>query len=70
MSDLYEFLEIDHYEHNFKYINFTSQSRDSDYYGVPDLHKVRKKISKKSVNPSDVLPDSIINKYGGMEFWR
>ena len=29
MSDLYEFLEIDHYEHNFKYINFTSQSRDS-----------------------------------------
>ena len=70
MSDLYEFLEIDHCEHNCKYINFTSQSRDSDCYGMPDLHKVRKKISKKSINPSDVLPDSIINMYSGMEFWR
>ena len=70
MKNLYEFLEIDHYEHNFKYINFTSQSRDSDYYGIPDLHKVRKKISKKSVNPSDILPNSIIDKYSGMEFWR
>ena len=70
ISNLYNFLEIDYYEHNLKYINFTSQSRNSQYYGMPDLHKVRKKISKKSINPSDILPDSIIRKYSGMEFWR
>ena len=70
ISNLYDFLEIDHQEHNLKYINFTSQSRNSQYYGMPDLHNVRKKISKKSINPSDILPDSIIRKYSGMEFWR
>ncbi len=70
ISKIYDFLGIVCYNHNFNYINFSSKSRDSDYYGIPNLHKVRKKITKKSIDPEDIVPFSIIKKYSGMEFWR
>ena len=70
IEKIYNFLEIDTFKHNYNHINYASVSRDTEYFGVPDLHKVRQKISKTSKDPKKVLSKSIIKKYSNKEFWK
>jgi sulfotransferase len=70
IEKIYNFLEMDKFEHNYDLINYNSSSRDTQYFGVPNLHKVRQKISKNSKDPKKVLSKSVIKKYSGKEFWR
>lgn len=70
IKKIYEFLEIEQFEHSYDCINYTSSSRDTEYFGVPDLHKVRQKISKTSKDFHKVLSKNIIKKYSNKEFWR
>ena len=70
LYDLYDFLNIGRYQHNYDSIKYEVKSRDAVYYGMPGLHDVRESISKTSVNPEDIVPPSIIKKYRDIEFWR
>lgn len=70
LEKLYEFLGLKSYLHDLENIDFESQSRDAAYFGTPNLHKVRKKICKISPDPMEVLPESSIKKYKGLEFWK
>ena len=53
IEKIYNFLEIDSFNHNFNNIEYNSTSRDSEVYGVPNLHKIlplsRLKIRKKII---------------------
>ena len=62
LYDLYDFLNIGRYQHNYDSIKYEVKSRDAVYYGMPGLHDVRESISKTSVNPEDIVPPSIIKK--------
>lgn len=69
ISNLYDFLEIPHYNHT--YDNITNNFKVSDdLLGVPTLHHVRSTISKTSLSPEEVLPESILKEYKDVEFWR
>jgi sulfotransferase len=69
MNQIYDFLEMPHFEHNFKKIEKQEQDND-EAVGLPkDLHNVRKSLSQSSTN-LDVLSDYIRHKYSNMEFWR
>ena len=70
MDNIYSFLELEPFTHNFN--NIDKKEIDSDVLlgFSKDLHKVRKKLSKQSLKPEEVLSTYIINKYSGMEFWR
>jgi sulfotransferase len=70
MENIYTFLEIDNYQHNFK--NIIKIEDDGDLMlGYPeDLHKVEKKLIMSKINPYDILSEYAINKYSNMEFWR
>lgn len=71
VNRIYEFLGIEPFDHEYQNIvDPTDISEESPVTGIRHLHRVRPKIEKKSVNPSDVLSTEIINRYSGLEFWR
>jgi len=69
---IYDFLEIEHYHHNYKYIKqfaVNGIEYDDSIFGG-DLHKVKSKIKQKKYMVEDILPPHVIQKYSNLEFWR
>ena len=67
---LYDFLEIEHYEHDFENIPQFNNSDDEEEFGIPTLHTIRTKISASATKPEDVLSDYVIQKYSNaMDFF-
>jgi len=69
MTQIYDFLEIDHYSHDFNNVENDHQEQDQTW-NLKDMHHVRKKVEKKSLRPEEVLPLDIINKYNKLEYWK
>jgi sulfotransferase len=69
IKGIYNFLELPFYQHTFTNLKNNLQPND-DLLGLPTLHYVRKDIIKISIPPSEILPQSIINKYNNMEIWK
>ena len=69
MNRIYEFLEMDSYQHDFDNIDNTYRETEHQW-NLKDMHSVRKRISKKSKNPEDVLSETILNKYKNLEYWK
>ena len=63
------FLEIDKFDHDYENIQNVAPE-DDRVYGLRGMHDVRKSISKRKINPYEVLSPYVINKYAGLEFWR
>jgi sulfotransferase len=69
MSDIYKFLGLPDYKHNFDNIKKVEVDNDT-ILGLPsNLHDVRESLSK-STTDIDILSDYIKHKYSNMEFWR
>jgi len=69
MDRIYEFLGVDTYLHNFEHIDNTH--RETEYqWKLKDMHSVRRKLSKKSKRPEDVLSQEVLNKYKNLEYWK
>ena len=69
MNRIYEFLEMDSYQHDFNHIDNTH--RETEYqWKLKDMHSVRSKLSKKSKRPEDVLSGEILNRYKNLEYWK
>jgi hypothetical protein len=66
MNEIYNFLEISSYEHDFDNIIKIKEDVESDPELPKNLHTVRKKINKVSKNPEQVLSQYIINKYSNI----
>ena len=69
MSEIYKFLEMPNYEHNFDKIKKVEQDNDTALGFPPDLHDVRQSLSQSSTS-LDILSDYIRHKYSNVEFWR
>lgn len=72
IDNLYQFLDIPYYNHNFCNIkNFESNGvKYNDNIYDCNLHEVRKEIKKVKYEVKDLLPQNVIRKYSNMEFWR
>lgn len=70
MSKIYTFLEEEYFEHKFEDIKHEFKERDEEFYGLSDMHEVRSTISKRVIDPKEVLPENIYNMCQNMEFWR
>ena len=74
LNEIYEFLGEEPFEHTFE--NLSNQHREDDIttYGLGDMHEVRSELKKVSTDPSEILPDSIIELYNSnksnLEFWN
>ena len=69
MRRIYEFLELDYYQHDFKNVENKHREIDDQWY-LKDMHYVRKEVKKKSKKPEDVLSTYILNKYSNLEYWK
>lgn len=74
IDSLYNFLDIEKFEHDFNNIsNFSfSQKNYNDLHELfqtPNLHFVRSKIEKKSKDPYKVLGKRLVNIYKNYNFW-
>jgi sulfotransferase len=70
LKGIYEFLEIDNYQHDFQNIYNHHRELDNEIYALKDMHYVRKELKKVSKKPEDVLSDYILNKYSKQEYWK
>ncbi len=70
MKKIYDFLEEEYFEHNFKNFENIHQENDADVYGIDDMHRVRNKLESISKDPQDILPKSILDQCKDLEFWR
>jgi hypothetical protein len=70
INKIYEYLEIEKYNHKFENIEDISGISENSLTGIKNLHKIRPKLEKKSRKPEDVLQPETIQRYSGLEFWR
>ena len=74
LNEIYEFLGEEPFKHTFE--NLSNQHREDDLttYGLSDMHEVHSELKKVSTDPSEILPDSIIELYNSnksnLEFWN
>jgi sulfotransferase len=70
MKGIYEFLGEKYYEHDFNSLENQNRERDIITYGLSDMHEVRPELKSTAPDPKDILPEEIITKCEGTEFWR
>ena len=70
LNRVYDFLELDRFEHDFTSVSNTRQERDAEVHGFKDMHHVRKIVGKTSIEPKDILSEEILANCKGAEFWR
>lgn len=69
MNEIYNFLGLDSFSHNFNDIK-NIVPEDDKIYGLQGLHDIRPKLGHRQINIAEHLSPYIINKYSGLEFWR
>jgi sulfotransferase len=70
LNDIYDFLELEHFFHNFSNVEKVEQETLVGA-GLPNnLHDVRSKVEKTAISPEFVLTQHTQKKYSGLEFWR
>ncbi len=74
MDKIYEFLGEESFEHTFSKLSNTYRENDLNTYGLKDMHQVHSTLKKISLDPLEILPDSIIGIYNQnkktLEFWN
>ena len=63
MKGIYNFLELDYFEHNFNNIKSVDNHDDLSGYGMIGLHDVGKKLVKPNTKVEDYLSSYAISKY-------
>ena len=74
LNEIYEFLGEEPFEHTFDGLSNEHREDDLTTYGLSDMHEVHSKLEKTSPDPSEVLPQSILDLYNHnkkhLEFWN
>ena len=74
LNEIYEFLGEEPFEHTFDNLSNDHREDDLTTYGLGDMHEVHSELKKVSTEPSEILPDSIIELYNSnksnLEFWN
>ena len=70
MIHLHSFLELDPFVYDFDNIIAKNREKDTEVYGLPTMHEVRKSINKISKPYQEVLSTDVINKYINYDFWN
>lgn len=70
MARIYQFLELDFFQHDFKHVEFKSPAgrRLDDWLGTPGLHEVRPKV--EHFTRATILPPDLFAKYSWPCYWR
>ena len=70
MQGIYDFIEMESYEHNYKGIVKAHIDHEDRINEPDDMHAVRLELKKTSLPVEEVLSKYIINKYSDLEYWK
>lgn len=70
MNKIYDFLELDHYTHDFKNLKNVNIELDLEVHGLAGMHDVRPVVKKTSPKPEEILSPEILQNCLNAEFWR
>ena len=72
IKNIYDFFELDYYQHDFKNIINNEPEYDDLAYNVKGMHDVHVELKKYSPNAKEVLGDDLYEYYTNLklEFWR
>ena len=70
INKIYEYLEIEKYNHEFENIKDISGISEDSLTRIKHLHTIRPTVQKISRRPEDVFLPETIRRYSGLEFWR
>jgi sulfotransferase len=69
MQNIYEFLGMDNFEHDFTKIENFKNIKDCDaQLNLVGLHDVQPTVG--AINRYQLLPDDLIRQYSNLEYWR
>lgn len=68
MKRIYDFLEIENFEHNFYFIK-QDEIYDDKSTKLPNLHKIRPSLEKTTYNPVQYLGLELYQQYNSEIFW-
>jgi sulfotransferase len=69
ITAIYDFLEIPFFSHDYQNI-FNAFPEDDKIFGLDGMHDVRANVSRRAIDPAQVLSPYVLGKYSNMEFWR
>lgn len=69
MNNIYDFLEIDHFNHNFTNIQKIDKDNDDEFGHPKDLHKIRPILGRGTVRVEDYLTPRSIEKYKDVRYY-
>lgn len=67
IEELYDFIKQPYFKHDFTNVEYSNDLFDLSI-SSPNLHKVSGKVEFKQRDY--IIPDSVVEKYSNMEFWR
>lgn len=70
LQDVYEFCGMDYFKHEFDNVENTCAEAKDEAWGLKDLHTIRNKVSKKSIDPLSVLPNVAIEYFSQFDLER
>jgi sulfotransferase len=70
MKEIYEFIGEKYYEHTFDNLENKNREKDLEVYGLSDMHEIRPVLEDTSEDPKKILPEEIVEKCKGSDFWR
>ena len=68
LNDLYDYLEIEKFDHVFEGLESNIPRENS--VGIYDLHTIHPNLERRSVDPRNIFSEDTIRRYSGLEFWR
>jgi sulfotransferase len=63
MNKIYDFLEVESFNHNFDNIENTCEEEKDEAWGIENLHIIRNKLQKTSTPPEEVLGKELTEYY-------
>jgi hypothetical protein len=63
LNGIYDFLELERFEHNFEKITDSNPHEDMEGFGIMGLHEIRSKLANPKMDYSKYLSDYSIQKY-------
>lgn len=70
MKNIYNFIEVENYNHDYKNINNIHNYFEERIGAPKNLHEIRKTLEKPSTKPEDILSDYILSKYSKLDFYK
>ena len=70
LNKIYQFLELEPYQHDLSHIVNQHRERDTEVYGLSSMHELKSKIEKTNRSYEDILSERTINKYKNLDFWN